>query len=178
MEYIAGAKTITEYAQAANLNIDQRIELLLQAAAAIRHGHDRGIWHRDIKPQNLLVDTTGHVKLIDFGIAHAADAQRLGLVGHTAGDHLVGTIQYMSPEQCTDAHAVDGRSDIYSFAVVAYELLTGSCPPPHIAVHRKGWEPAAKLSVDLIRHEATPLLPIMSYRGELHGVDTTLPLRA
>lgn len=128
MEYIAGARTITEYAETARLTVEQRIDLILQAASAIRHGHERGIWHRDIKPQNLLVDTGGNVKLIDFGIAHAADAQNLGLVGHTAGDHLLGTVQYMSPEQCVDAHAVDGRSDIYSLGVVAYELCAGRLP--------------------------------------------------
>lgn len=129
MEYIAGAKTIIDYAREHNLNLQQKLELLRQAAAAVAHGHERGIWHRDIKPANLLVDAKGTVKLIDFGVAHAADANRMGTLLHTASDQLLGTLQYMSPEQCAgDAHAVDGRTDVYSLGVVAYELLSGKLP--------------------------------------------------
>ncbi len=94
----------------------------LEMCAALKHGHDRGITHRDIKPANILLDQNGSIKLSDYGIAHFFGGQRL-----TEAHSVVGTLEYMSPEQAL-AHPVGSRSDLYSLGAVLYGLLMGHPP--------------------------------------------------
>ncbi|MFT4843329.1 MAG: serine/threonine protein kinase [Candidatus Azotimanducaceae bacterium] len=123
MELVPGARDLISYAQAKDLGQRQRLELLLQVCDAVHHGHLQGVVHRDLKPQNILVDENGRAKVIDFGIARsmANDAQ------WTEGGVVLGTLHYMSPEQLR-GRAVDLRSDIYSLGVVVFELIAGRRP--------------------------------------------------
>jgi WD40 repeat protein/tRNA A-37 threonylcarbamoyl transferase component Bud32 len=129
MEYIPGARTITEYAEDKRLSTRQRLELFTKVCEAVQHGHQRGIVHRDLKPGNILVDETGQPKIIDFGIARVTDADMAIATLQTDVGQLVGTLQYMSPEQCAGIPTeVDTRCDVYALGVVLYELLTGELP--------------------------------------------------
>lgn len=129
MEYIPDAKDIVTYAEDHRLGIRSRLELVAGLCDAVHHGHQRGVIHRDLKPANVLVDVSGRIKVIDFGIARAADRDHVITTLHTSFGQLLGTMQYMSPEQCDgDPRDVDTRSDVYSLGVIAYELLTGQPP--------------------------------------------------
>ena len=131
MELVENARSITDYAIGARLNTRQRLELFLGVCDAVHHGHQRGIIHRDLKPANLLVDGQGTVKVIDFGIARVLDlgAAESGGPAPTMRGSLIGTLRYMSPEQCDgDPLAIDTRSDVYALGVVLYELLTEAAP--------------------------------------------------
>jgi len=129
MEYIPGARTITEYARDAKLRVRERLRLFMQVCDAVHHGHQKGIIHRDLKPGNILVDAHGHVKIIDFGVARATNSDVAATTAHTDVGQLLGTLQYMSPEQCdANPHQLDIRSDVYALGVVLYELLCEKLP--------------------------------------------------
>ncbi len=129
MEYIPNAKTITKYADEKKLGTRQRMELFAKVCDAVHHGHQKGIIHRDLKPSNILVDSTGQVKIIDFGVARCTDSDLAVTTLQTDVGQLIGTLQYMSPEQCEgDPHDIDTRSDVYALGVVFYQLLCGKLP--------------------------------------------------
>ncbi|MCL4199518.1 MAG: serine/threonine protein kinase [Phycisphaerales bacterium] len=126
MEYIPEALTITDHAQRADLSSRQRLELFVKVSDAIHHGHQKGVIHRDLKPANILVDAAGEPKVIDFGVARSTNSDIAVTTQHTQVGQLVGTLQYMSPEQCDgDSTNIDSRSDVYSLGAVLYELLSG-----------------------------------------------------
>jgi tetratricopeptide (TPR) repeat protein len=128
MEFIADAVDLMRYARERQLDLHSRLALFLDVCAAVQHGHQRGVIHRDLKPGNILVGSGGQPKVIDFGIAKAQDA---GLPTTLATDigQLVGTLQYMSPEQLRgDPAEIDTRSDVYSLGLILYELLAGRRP--------------------------------------------------
>ncbi len=108
------------------LPLDEVQRIVLEAANALAAAHDAGIVHRDIKPENIMLEGPDrHVRLMDFGIAKAVDSGDKELTGTGV---IVGTPQYMSPEQATGEPAIDQRSDQYSLAVVAYQMLSGRAP--------------------------------------------------
>ncbi|MFN8177644.1 MAG: serine/threonine-protein kinase [bacterium] len=131
MEHVAGAP-ITAYADERNLGIAERLALFLQVCEGIQHAHTKGVIHRDLKPSNLLVTRTGDkplVKIIDFGVAKALGARLGDETLHTQAGIMIGTPEYMSPEQATpSALGVDTRSDVYSLGVILYEMLVGKRP--------------------------------------------------
>src|SRR5579863_6302331 len=118
MEFVEG--TTLERQQ--QVSLDQIIEYSMQALSALSYAHGRGVTHRDIKPANIMITDHGIVKLMDFGIAKSANDMQLTRPGTT-----MGSVYYMSPEQVRGG-TVDARSDIYSFGVTLYEMLTGRKP--------------------------------------------------
>lgn len=129
MEYIANAKTLIEYADELKMAPRQRLDLFKSVCEAVAHGHQKGVIHRDLKPSNILVDHTGQPKVIDFGVARATDSDMAITTMQTDVGQLVGTLQYMSPEQVNaDPNDIDVRSDVYALGVVLYELLAGKPP--------------------------------------------------
>ena len=129
MEYISGARTLTQYAEEHQLSVRRRLELFECLCSAIGLAHQRGVIHRDIKPSNVLVDVDGQVKVIDFGVARSADPEGALTSVQTHVARWIGTPRYMSPEQVKgDPDCIDVRSDVYSLGVVLYELLTGEGP--------------------------------------------------
>ncbi|MFO1052564.1 MAG: serine/threonine-protein kinase [Planctomycetota bacterium] len=122
---------IVEYCDEHKLTIDQRLELFEQVCHAVQHAHGKGIIHRDLKPSNVLVTTqdgTPHAKVIDFGIAKATFSRLTEKTLFTEHEQVIGTLQYMSPEQAEGSVDIDTRTDVYSLGVLLYELMTGSTP--------------------------------------------------
>jgi serine/threonine protein kinase len=122
MKFLRGGSVSTVLAQRKKLTPPEIRRLLSEAGSALGYAAQRGIVHRDIKPDNIMFDEFGQSVLTDFGIAKAASGQKLTGTGMS-----IGTPHYMSPEQAR-AQAIDGRSDIYSLGVVAYQCLTGTVP--------------------------------------------------
>ncbi len=129
--------------------IRRACEVIRDAALALAHAHEQGVIHRDIKPDNLLLDRAGKTHLIDFGIARFFEDQSVTYTGQ-----LVGTPLYMSPEQVTGRGSIDARTDIYSLGLVLYELL--SLRPPIEATNRE----------NLLRTIVTKLLAPVSWRNK------------
>src|SRR5262245_36352477 len=127
MELVHGVP-ITDYCDANKLAPRQRLELFVPVCHAIQHAHQKGIIHRDLKPSNILVtmyDDRPVPKVIDFGVAKAVEQRLTEKTVYTQFGTLVGTFEYMSPEQAEmNAFGVDTRSDIYALGVLLYELLT------------------------------------------------------
>lgn len=128
MELVPDAVTITEYARKHGLTLRQRVTLFASICDAVLHGHQNGVIHRDIKPGNVLVGPSGQPKVIDFGIARSTDASAPSLTTNEDARRLIGTLNYMSPEQCTDAASIDVRADVYALGVLLFELVTGQLP--------------------------------------------------
>ncbi len=131
MEYVPG-EPITAYCDRARLSVRERLDLFLQACDALQHAHQKGIIHRDVKPSNVLVcqeNERATVKVIDFGVAKATGQKLTERTLYTQHGILLGTPEYMSPEQAgATTLDVDTRADIYSLGVVLYELLVGALP--------------------------------------------------
>ncbi|MEZ5964389.1 MAG: protein kinase [Planctomycetota bacterium] len=150
MEFVEGARALHQWAAAHARSEREILEVAIQACTAIQHAHELGVVHRDIKPQNLLVDQHGRVKVIDFGIARTLGCEGEAPSSMTRTGELIGTFRYMSPEQVRgERDRVDTRTDVHALGMVIYELLAGQLP---FALAGKGLPEVAR-----ILSEADPL---------------------
>ncbi len=142
MELVHGT-AITTYCDQHELSIRERLELFIPVCQAVQHAHQKGIIHRDLKPSNILVaefDGRPVPKVIDFGVAKAIEHGALGKTTFTFDGQIVGTPEYMSPEQARSQGLVDTRTDVYSLGVVLYELLTGCTPFDRRRLRSAAWD--------------------------------------
>jgi eukaryotic-like serine/threonine-protein kinase len=155
MELVHGVP-ITKYCDENRLTPKERLELFVPVCQAIQHAHQKGIIHRDIKPSNVMItlyDGKPVPKVIDFGVAKATEQKLTECTLFTQYGTMVGTLEYMSPEQAEmSALGVDTRSDIFSLGVLLYELLTGSTP----LTHKRVREAAYAEILHMIKEEEPP----------------------
>jgi WD40 repeat protein len=156
MEYVEGM-SITKYCDEQKLNIEERLELFKQVCEGVQHAHQKGIIHRDIKPSNILISNHGDKavpKIIDFGIAKAITQPLTEETFFTREGQLLGTPEYMSPEQVDLAtQDIDTRSDIYSLGVLLYVLLAGALPFDRESLEHAGFAELQRT----IREDEPPL---------------------
>jgi serine/threonine protein kinase len=158
MEYVAG-KTLDRLIGRKGIRLNEALRYAIQIADGLAAAHNAGIVHRDLKPANVIVNEQGEVKILDFGLAKLTEVEEPDVFAVTQSVHLdavlrteagtiIGTVAYMSPEQA-DGHAVDARSDIFSFGAVLYEMVTG----------RRAFGGDSKLSTlaSVLHSEPTPL---------------------
>ena len=123
-EYVDGETLKERIKREGPLPVDEALAYAIEIARALGYAHQRHIVHRDVKPQNVLIDEEGSAKVTDFGIARTVDEE-----GLTADGRVLGTTDYVSPEQAM-GHEVTGQSDLYSLGIVLFEMLTGRRPVP------------------------------------------------
>lgn len=147
MEYIEGITLKSYMSQKGALPLDEVIHYSRQILSALAHAHGKGIIHRDIKPQNIMLLKDGKIKVTDFGIAKLPNAETV-----TMTDKAIGTVYYISPEQASGL-AIDTRSDLYSMGVVMYEMASGKLPfvaetPVSVALMQVNSEPAPPTEIN------------------------------
>lgn len=155
MEYIDGI-TLKEYIEMQGvLSWKEVVHFTTQILKALQHAHEKGIVHRDIKPQNIMLLQNGTIKVTDFGIARFSDKAT-----RTMTEQAIGSVHYIAPEQARGA-STDGKSDIYSVGVMLYEMLTGRLP----------FEADSAVSVALMQLQSTPTMPRVINPGIPQGLE-------
>jgi serine/threonine-protein kinase len=125
MEYVEGLSLQTLVSQRGPLDVTAACHYARQVAFGLRHAHGMGFVHRDIKPANLLLERTGLVKILDLGLVRSAEDAAQGLTKQLDNKSILGTADYVAPEQAVDSSKVDVRADIYSLGATLYFLLAG-----------------------------------------------------
>jgi len=155
MAYISGDNLAKRLHERGVLTTDETRRILREVADALAYAHDRGVVHRDIKPDNILLDAvSGRPMVTDFGIARAMDSE--GDSRLTATGMAIGTPAYMSPEQAAGEREIDGRSDLYSLGILGYQMLTGE--PPFLA---------ASTPAMLVKHISERPIPVEQRRSDV-----------
>lgn len=160
MQYVDGEDLSQIVKSSGPLDISDAVDVIRQAALGLGYAHDRGIIHRDIKPGNLLLDSEGVVRILDMGLARMMPSPGDELEGGAHADltntgSVMGTIDYMAPEQALDAKSVDHRADIYALGCTLYFLLTSNPPFRNETVMRR-----------LLAHREQPAPRISEYRPD------------
>lgn len=153
MEYVDGRDLGTLVDQQGPLTLETALSCIIQAARGLHFAHTQSVIHRDIKPANLLLDRLNTVKILDMGLARLEDELPQGGEGHRA---VLGTLEYMSPEQADDCDAADQRSDIYSLGCTLFRLLVGR--PPY-----RGERPQDTLAA----HREQPIPDLRDFRDDI-----------
>jgi len=136
MEYVDGESLEHMLRRRGPLPFRDAADYIAQSARGLQHAHERGLVHRDIKPGNLLLDKTGVIKVLDMGLARFFE-ENSNLTTEMCSGSVIGTADYMAPEQAVNSHDVDIRADIYSLGVTLYALLTGQPPYGNLTVPQK-----------------------------------------
>lgn len=174
MEYVVG-DAITKFADAYKLDIPARLALFAQICSAVQHAHAKGVIHRDLKPANVLVsmvDGKPFAKVIDFGIAKATASPLTEKTLFTEHRQLIGTPEYMSPEQADGSPDIDTRTDVYALGVLLYELLTGATPFDAKRLRSAAWGEMQRI----IREEEPPA-PSLRLSRDLGAIASTAAAR-
>ncbi len=152
MEFVDGLDLGRISRFAGPLRVADACEIVRQAARGLQHVHEHGLVHRDIKPSNLILTDAGQVKILDLGLALLRDKAADEL---TDSNQILGTLDYMAPEQCTGSHVVDIRADLYSLGATLYKLLAGLAP------FAESTSPVEKMQA-LINEPPEPILAVRS----------------
>ncbi|MFM7845719.1 MAG: serine/threonine protein kinase, partial [Planctomycetota bacterium] len=157
MEFVDGSNLSRHVRKRGPLPVLEALDYMIQTASGLDYAHREGIIHRDIKPSNLLVDPHGTIKILDLGFASIQNPEGDGATAAvTQQNQLLGTFDYMSPEQAEDPRSVDLRADIYSLGCTLYRLLTGELPyPGETTLHK------------ILAHRDQPIPKISAHRPEV-----------
>jgi tRNA A-37 threonylcarbamoyl transferase component Bud32 len=158
MEFVDGIDLARLIERHGRLRVSDACELIRQAALGLQHAHEHGLVHRDIKPSNLMLARDGVVKVLDLGLARSLN-EAPALERLTAAGQVLGTADYIAPEQCEAAHTADIRADIYSLGCTLYHLLAGT--PPFGGAGHSSW--LEKMTA----HLRDPIPPIRERRLDL-----------
>jgi len=164
MEYVDGLDLGRVVKRYGPLPIVEACEIIRQVASGLQHAHENGLVHRDIKPNNLMLSTRGEVKILDLGLALLRGDQEVETL--TGEGHVMGTADYMAPEQWETSHTVDIRADIYSLGCTLYTLLTGG--PPF------GGPDFRSLRHKVAAHATKPPPPVTAVRPDIPAQVITL----
>lgn len=156
MEFIDGQDLQTRVAADGRLDCDLAADYIAQSAVGLQHAHDIGLIHRDIKPANLLANEKGIIKILDMGLAKFDEDEDATSLTVDHNENVLGTVDYLSPEQAVDSHNVDHRADLYSLGCTLYFLLVGNAPFPD-----------GSLAQRLLKHQKSKPAPLLDKRGDI-----------